>query len=81
MSYKTRVKFTVKETGKGRPYLMMEFYDHIPGLPEDPPVFDLKPDATIEDAEAVASFLNKNIEAYRPFPTQPIAAFQSSVKT
>ena len=81
MSYKTRVKFTVKETGDGRPYLMMEFYDQIPGLPNEPPVFDLKPDATIEDAEAVASFLNKNIEAYRPFPTQPIPAFQTSVKS
>ncbi|MNF41378.1 hypothetical protein D3C84_224020 [compost metagenome] len=71
MSNKTRVVFTIKETGEGRPYLMMEFHDPIPGLPDDPPVFDLQPGATMEDAEEVAAYLNKNISAFRPLPMVP----------
>jgi hypothetical protein len=71
MSYKTRVVFTIKETDVGRPYLMMEFHDDIPGLPVDPPVFDLVDGATMEEAEVVAKFLNAKIEFYRPFPLVP----------
>jgi hypothetical protein len=71
MSYKTRVVFTIKETAEGRPYLMMEFHDDIPGLPVDPPVFDLREGATMEEAELVATFLNAKIASYRPFPMIP----------
>ncbi|MNF65496.1 hypothetical protein D3C84_472600 [compost metagenome] len=80
MSDKTRVVFTIKETGEGQPYLTMEFHDAIPGLPDDPPVFDLKPGATMEDAEEVATFLNRNIAGYRPFPSRSRSAFQSKVE-
>ncbi len=71
MSYKTRVVFTVKEADDGHPYLMMEFHDDIPGLPVDPPVFDLMVGATMEEAEVVARFLNAKIAFYRPFPMVP----------
>ena len=71
MSYKTRVAFTVKETVDGRPFLIMEFQDDIPGLPVDPPFFDLREGATIEEAELVAEFLNARIASYRPFPMIP----------
>lgn len=71
MSYKTRVAFTIKEAVDGRPYLMMEFHDDIPGLPVDPPVFDLIEGATMEEAELVAKFLNAKIAFYRPFPMIP----------
>lgn len=80
MSDKTRVVFTIKETGDGVPYLTMEFHDPIPGLPDDPPVFDLNPGATMEDAKEVAAYLNKNIAAFRPFPMRPAASFQTRVK-
>jgi hypothetical protein len=71
MSYKTRVVFTVKEADDGHLYLMMEFHDDIPGLPADPPFFDLMVRATMEEAELVATFLNAKISYYRPFPLAP----------
>lgn len=80
MSHKTRIVFTVKESGDGVPYLYMEFYDHIPGLQKDPPAFDLKPGTDMSKAREIAKFLNENLAAYRPFPLEPAASFQKEVK-
>ncbi|KAA8692054.1 hypothetical protein [Pseudomonas caricapapayae] len=80
MSYKTRVVFTIKESGEGVPYLNMEFHDDIPGLPDNPPAFDLPPGTDMFKAREIASYLNKNIDAFRPFPHVPEARFQTEVK-
>jgi hypothetical protein len=80
MSYKTRIVFTVKEWGDGVPYLHMEFHDNIPGLPDNPPAFDLPPGTDINAAGEIAKYLNHNLTAFRPFPSQPIPTFQTTVK-
>lgn len=71
MSHKTRVVFTVHETEAGQPYLTMEFHDDVPGLPDDPPIFDLVEGSTMEEAEVLAKLLNMKIASYRPFPQPP----------
>lgn len=80
MSYKTRVKFTIKETAEGVPYLFMEALDSIPNFPDDPPAFDLPPGTDMAKAEEIARFLNKNITAFRPEPLVPAPSFQTKVK-
>ncbi|MGE8098069.1 hypothetical protein [Pseudomonas fluorescens] len=80
MSYKTAIVFTVKESGDGVPYLHMEFHDAIPGLPDDPPAFDLQPGTDIKTAHEIANYLNENLAAFRPFPSRPIPTFQKAVK-
>ena len=80
MSYQTRVTFTTGEPENGPPYLQMEFLDAIPGLPVDPPVFDLPPGTDMKKAEEIAAYLNKNLAAFRPFPSQPKSGFQTQVK-
>ncbi len=80
MSYKTRIVFTVKESGDGVPCLNMEFHDNIPGLPEDPPAFDLNPGIDLKKAKEIAAYLNKNLAAFRPFPLESKPGFQQGVK-
>ncbi|KIQ36478.1 hypothetical protein [Pseudomonas viridiflava] len=80
MSHKTRIVFTIKESGDGVPYLNMEFHDDIPGLQTDPPAFDLKPGTDMSKAREIAAYLNENLAAYRPFPLEPAASFQREVK-
>lgn len=77
MSHKTRIVFTIKESGEGVPCLNMEFHDSIPGLPVDPPAFDLKPGTDMEKAREIAAYLNDNLAAFRPFPLRPAFGFQS----
>ena len=80
MSYKTGIVFTIKESADGTPCLNMEFYDNIPGLPDDPPAFDLPLGTSMEKAKEIAAYLNENLAAYRPFPLEPKAGFQQQVK-
>lgn len=80
MSQKTRVKFTIKETGDGVPYLYMEFLDSIPGLPEDPPAFYLRPGTQMLEAEEIARYLNSNLAEFQPFPLGPANQFQTEIK-
>lgn len=80
MSHKTRVTFTIGEPENGQPYLQMEFLDSIPGLPNNPPVFDLPPGTDMSKAKEIAFYLNENLVAFRPFPAEPKSAFQTHVK-
>ena len=80
MSHKTRIVFTVKESESGEPYLNMEFHDNIPGLQEEPPVFDLKLGTDLAQAKEIAKYLNENLAAYRPFPSRPTHGFQTFVR-
>ncbi|MFV3402831.1 hypothetical protein ACNFIC_02600 [Pseudomonas sp. NY15463] len=80
MSYKTRVKFTIKETADGVPYLHMEVLDSIPNFPDEPPAFDLPPGTDMTKAGEIARYLNENIEAFRPEPSVPAPSFQTKVK-
>ena len=76
MSHKTRIVFTIKESGDGVPCLNMEFHDNIPGLPDDPPAFDLKPGTGMDKAREIAAYLNDNLAAFRPFPNRKTYGFQ-----
>jgi hypothetical protein len=80
MSYKTRITFTIAEPDGGQPYLQMEFLDSIPGLPNDPPVFDLPPGTDMQRAEEIAAFLNSNLIAFRPFPSERKSGFQTTIR-
>ncbi|MDQ7987027.1 hypothetical protein QYS36_18970 [Pseudomonas sp. G34] len=71
MSHKTRIVFTIKESAEGVPCLNMEFHDDIPGLPVDPPAFDLPAGTDMAKAREIARYLNQNLAAYRPFPLDP----------
>jgi hypothetical protein len=77
MSHKTRVKFTIKETDNGTPYLYMEALDNIPNFPKEPPAFDLPPGTDMEKATEIANYLNSNLAAYRPEPTKPSHGWQT----
>ncbi|NWA43846.1 hypothetical protein HX871_07130 [Pseudomonas reactans] len=76
MSHKTRVKFTIKETGDGTPYLYMEALDSIPNFPSDPPAFDLPPGTDMKKAKEIANYLNSNLATYRPEPSKPSVGWQ-----
>ena len=77
MSYVTRVKFTIKESGEGVPYLHMEALDNIPNFPSEPPAFDLPPGTDMEKAREIASYLNANLSGYRPEPSRKTFGFQT----
>ena len=76
MSLRTRVKFTIKETGNGVPYLHMEALDSIPNFPEEPPAFYLPEGTDMKKAEEIASYLNANLAAYSPVPSRPATGWQ-----
>lgn len=80
MSQKTRVKFTIKESGDGVPYLHMEFLDSILGLPDQPPAFYLRAGTQMQEAEEIALYLNSNLAEFQPFPQEPAHQFQTEVK-
>lgn len=79
MSYKTRVKFTIKEVGDGVPYLYMEALDQIPNFPIDPSAFELPAGTEMAKAEEIARYLNTNIESFHPEPLVPVPKFQTGV--
>lgn len=76
MSQKTRVKFTIGEPGEGQPHLQMWFLDSIPGVPDNPPVFELPPGTDMEKAEEIAKYLNKTLVSFRLFPTESFGSTQ-----
>jgi hypothetical protein len=57
MTLTAEPKFTVKETADGSPTVFLEDLDGIGLLIS----FQLRPGATIENARAVANFLNKEV--------------------
>jgi hypothetical protein len=56
---------TVKETGKGQPWLLFEPYEDL-GMPRGLHVtLDVADGATIEEAKEVAAFLNQRVKGLR----------------
>ncbi len=76
MSMRTRVKFTIKETDVGVPYLHMEALDSIQNFPTEPPAFYLPEGTDMEKAREIARYLNANLAAYAPEPSRPTKGWQ-----
>ncbi|KQM46418.1 hypothetical protein ASE80_16820 [Pseudomonas sp. Leaf15] len=73
MSQKTRIKFTIGELDPVQPNLQMWFQDSVDGLPDNPPVFELPPGTSMEQAEEIAKFLNKTLISFRLFSGESFA--------
>ncbi|WP_117182388.1 hypothetical protein [Pseudomonas amygdali] len=65
MSKKTGITFKVGEQDSGTPYIQMWFDDVVPGLPDNPPVFEVKAGSSMQEVEAIAAYLNQTLTSFR----------------
>ena len=76
----SELKFTVGEQESGTPYIQMWVDGSVRGMPNDPAVFEVTPGSTMEEVQAIADYLNKNLVSLSLFPQGPSSGFQREVK-
>lgn len=67
----TDLKFTVGEQETGTPYIQMWVNPTVLGMPRDPAVFQVKPGSSLDEVEAIATFLNEHLVSLSLFPADP----------